>query len=95
MRERAWRETVHNGRDTATVSLPHGSEPPLSAKVPKLYRDVSFGYFSHVEPNLGLIIPRITFQYKEKHAHNLQTYILMEDVINKPKIHTVGIMSSL
>jgi len=74
LKERALRETVHNGRDTATVSLPHGSEPSLSTKVPKLYGDISLGHFSHVESNLGLTIARITFEYKGKHAHNLQTY---------------------
>lgn len=73
LKERASRETIHNSRDTTTVSLPHCSEPPLSTKVPKLYCDISLCHFSHVEPNLSSIA-RIIFLLQRQHAHNLQTY---------------------
>ena len=76
LKERAVRETIHNSRDTTTVSLPHWPEPPLSPKVPKLYCDISLSHFSHVEPNLRLT-PRIIFQLQRQtcsQSSNMQQF---------------------
>ena len=44
---------LHNSIHASAITLPHCSEPRLATNVPQLYRDIAFGYFSHIKSNSG------------------------------------------
>lgn len=58
---------IQNCRDPTTVSFPHGTKPPLSSKIPKLYCHIAFCNFSHVESNLVFIARKISHKICSKY----------------------------